>query len=105
MELKTCEKEIDDLVDLYKNVAARQTSENHQLKKWNELFSPPRKESEHDDEQQQYALKNKMVNAEDELLDILSIDDRIQGLNALASKFRQRMKMIDPVTNAPRYGK
>ena len=108
MELRNAEKEIDGITELYKSL---NPSAQYPLLKWDELLSLQGKKAQTDendagaDEDKDENTATRMpMSAQDLLHQITKISTKMDEMKPLAAKFRQRMGMKDPVTNAPRYG-
>jgi hypothetical protein len=98
MELRNAEKEMNSLTSLYKCL---QTSYDG-ITPWGQLRSLQGQE-DNDLEEEGDPLEEKT--SPSEILDALNtMKSRMETMEPLATKFRQRMKMKDPITNAPRYG-
>jgi hypothetical protein len=102
MEVRNTEKEVNSIMELYNDLAGQKHSQLSVLN-WHELVSLQEnkkieKEGVHETEDK------KEISAEEFLAQLTAFETHVQNLLPLMTKFRQRLGMKDPVTNAPRYG-
>ncbi len=98
MELRNAENELKGIICLYQSVE----KSTEKVTPWRILR---KNTNESDEEQDGSVLKTPTNLSSEELLENLNcLKLRVETMAPLAAKFRQRMGLKDPVTNAPRYG-
>jgi hypothetical protein len=111
MELRNAVKKIDSIVELYEDLAHRKRPQYvYPMLNWHELVSLRGNKMSNEGAVNENEKKcnnptnKKELSAQGLLQEITAIEVQVQELLPLASKFRQRLSMKDPITNAPRYG-
>ena len=102
MELRNAEKEVDSIVELYNDLAGQKHSQLSVLN-WHDL-APLQENNKIEKEGVPENENEQEISAEELLGQLTAIETNVQNLLPLMTKFRQRLGMKDPVTNAPRYG-